>query len=372
MSNHKIYKQVIPDLPEPERDKTGKVGYDQMTEYVRASSQTAEFYELVEARVIKTYYLESDLDIITKPNQQETRDWNQLGTIDVRMIHNDVLINGVQPLCSHFNCKPVNDERVIVSEYSGRYYYSFPLASLNKVNHNRELKIVGETQVFPKNTFFARPLFTGPGDTTLQGRFGNYINLGADINEKGKPTYPSIVIANNQNKDQLQNQLKKKDTNFPHYHDLNSMGSSITLRSNPVKSTLVKAFDDGEEDFLQGDSIILNSDEIFFNAKKDDIVLTANDDIRIGATAGDVFVSSGPEGRIVLGTKDKSTTKDVKPAVNYIPLKDLLTKFIDITTSIAEQLEGVSKNAKTFDIPKDLEELKGEIQKIASAKVFID
>ena len=282
MSKPKVYRQVSPDLPTPIRDKSGLVSYDQMIAYVNSVSKTSEFYELVEARVTKIYRVEDDLDIIVKPNGDKTRDWNQIGTLDAIMIHNGEEIKGVQPLCSHFNCAPLSDEKVIISEYSGRYYYSFPLASMGKVDNNREKIVVGESLVFPKLTFLNRPLFTGPGDTTIQGRYGNYMNFGGDIEENGLPSFPYIIIGNNQSSDTIQNGLKIKDSMFPHYHDINSIGSSITLRSSDVKAGIVKSYDDGEEDFLQGDLIIINSDEILFNTKQDDIICITLDFEKIG------------------------------------------------------------------------------------------
>lgn len=369
MSSHKVYRQVNPTPPQPERDKSGLVTYDQMIDYVNEINRNSEFYELVEARVVKAYRVEDDLDIIKKPNSEETLNWSQLGTIDVVMMHNNEPVNGVQPLCSHFNCSPLVDEKVIISEYSGRYYYSFPLATMGKVDHNREMKIIGESYVFPKLTFFNRPVFTGPGDVTIQGRYGNYINFGGDIEENGLPAYPSIVIGNNQSVDEVQNALKIKDKNFPHYHNINSLGSSITLKSSLKKSSIVKSYDDGEEDFLEGDLIVLNSDEILMNTKTDDVILSSADQIRLGAV-NDVFISSGGNGSIILGKKDKTTTVD--PAVKYSGLENFLNELIDIIRGTFSFIEATDANIEAINGAQKLNDLQTRLSSIASKKVFID
>ena len=368
MSKPKVYRQINPELPTPKRDKSGLVSYDQMIEYVNSVSRSSEFYELVEARVLKVYRVEADLDIITKPNGEETRDSTQIGTLDAIMIHNGERVRNVQPLCSHFNCAPLADEKVIISEYSGRYYYSFPLASMGKVDNNREKIVSGESLVFPKLTFLNRPLFTGPGDTTIQGRYGNYMNFGGDMEENGLPSYPYIIIGNNQSNDTIQNALKIKDSSFPHYHSINSIGSSITLRSSDVKSGIVKSYDDGEDDFLQGNLIIINSDEILFNTRKDDIILSSGDQIRLGAV-NDVFISSGANGTIRLGSKDPTTTVD--PVVKYSTLSAFLSEFIDIVNATFSFLE-TNPNIAAINGSGKLESLKERLESIASKKVFID
>lgn len=368
MSNHKIYKSSVAKTPEPIRDSSGVVTYDQMVAYVAEITQASEFYELVEARVQKVYRLESDLDNITRPNGKETKNWLQLGTIDVKMVHNDEIVRGVQPLCSHFNCEPLNDEKVIISEYSGRYYYSFPLATMRRVDHNRETKNVGESQVFPTLTFMNRPLFSGPGDTTIQGRFGNYINLGGDVESNGFPAYPSIVIGNNQSADEVQNELKKQDENFPHYHDVNSIGSSITLRSTPSKSSIVKGHDNKEGDFLRGNLITINSDEILLNTKVNDIELASAAHLNLGANEN-VNISSN-KGKINIGTPDSTTSQS--PAVRYNELKPWLARLITNINVVFGLLEKQSENLGNKKITVELDKLKSTIDTFASKKVNID
>lgn len=381
MSTKKIYRQIIPEFLEPQRDSNGVVREEDMIDHVNSMATAGEFYELVEARVLRIYQLESDLDIIEKPNGEQTRDWKKLGTIDAVMIHNGEIVRGIQPLCSHFNCKPLKDERVILSEYSGRYYYSFPLASLGKVDHNREFKHKGEDQVFPALTFLNRPLVSGPGDTTIQGRFGNYINFGGDVDNNGKPAYPSIVIGNNQSADSAQNTLKRNDHNFPHIHNINSIGSSITLRSSPNKSSIQLSYDDRVPKFMEGDSIFLNSDELIMNAKSDDIVLTANDNINIGSN-DNIYITTGDrngKGEIKIGTKDPTTT--TQPVVRGDDLVELLEALFEVLKDHIDKLEnespGVSalrtRSKDKFNIRNKLNKLKENyFSKILSKKVKVD
>ena len=376
MSSKKIYRQITPEFLEPQRDSNGVVREEDMIDHVNSMATAGEFYELVEARVLKIYQLESDLDIIDKPNGEQTRDWKKLGTIDAVMIHNGETVRGIQPLCSHFNCKPLKDERVILSEYSGRYYYSFPLASLGRVDHNREFKHKGEDQVFPALTFLNRPLVSGPGDTTIQGRFGNYINLGGDVDNNGKPAYSSVVIGNNQSADSVQNSLKRNDHNFPHIHNVNSIGSSITLRSSINEPTLELSYDDKTPKFMKGDTIFLNSDEIVLNTKEDGIVFSSGDDMSIGAI-DDINITS-LNGDIRIGTPDPATT--TQPVVRGDDLVDLLRDlFSDLYTFLGileDESPGISElraASDDFSIRNKLNNLQENyFSKILSKKVKVD
>ena len=86
------------------------------------------------------------------------------------------------------------DEEVILDEHEGTIYYDFPLNRLGKVNQNKVNKITGERQVFESLTYHARPVAPQHGDTIIQGRFGNYINLTSELEMNAKPAYPKIVI----------------------------------------------------------------------------------------------------------------------------------------------------------------------------------
>ena len=103
---------------------------------------------------------------------------------------------------------PLVDEEVVLVDHDGQIFYSFPLNRMGKVNHNRTKRILGEKDVFEPTTFYARVLASKPGDSTFQGRFGNYVNLTSEKERNGKPAYPMIVIGNNQDKDLIQVQHK--------------------------------------------------------------------------------------------------------------------------------------------------------------------
>lgn len=377
MSTKKIYRQITPEFLEPQRDSNGVVREEDMIDHVNSMATAGEFYELVEARVLKIYQLESDLDIIDKPNGEQTRDWKKLGTIDAVMIHNGEIVRGIQPLCSHFNCKPLKDERVILSEYSGRYYYSFPLASLGRVDHNREFKHKGEDQVFPALTFLNRPLVSGPGDTTVQGRFGNYINLGGDVDNNGKPAYSSVVIGNNQSADSVQNSLKDKDHNFPHIHNVNSIGSSITLRSSINEPTIELSYDDKTPKFMKGDTIFLSSDEIVLNTRQDSIVFSSGEDISIGAI--DHINITSLNGDIRIGTPDPTTiTQPVVRGQDLVRfLEDLFSDLSAFLRIFEKESPGCSdlraESEGDFSIENKLNNLKENyFSKILSKKVKVD
>ena len=148
----------------------------------------------------------------------------------------------------------------------------------------------------------------------------------------------------------------------------NSIGSSITLRSTPSKSSIIKGHNDKEGDFLRGNLITINSDEMLLNTKANDIIISSAAHINFGANQN-VNISSN-KGKINIGSPDSTTTQN--PAVKYNDLKIFLSKLITNINVVFGFLEQQNENLGDKKISESLDNLKKEMSSFASSKVNID
>ena len=276
-----ISANILPNKNTVER-KSGFISHTDAVNLVRDLQRESEYKQQVTARVTKVYTSQFDLPILTRNDGVDTPAWNMFGKIDVELNHNGKVINNIGSKCSHFICLPLVDEEVILDEHEGTIYYDFPLNRLGKVNHNRVNKITGERQVFESLTYHARPVAPQHGDTIIQGRFGNYINLTSELEMNAKPAYPKIVIGNMQDTDGVQVRYKNYDKYFPHFHNANSIGSCIEFTSSPRNADIQpSALETELEDFwdTSGNLITITSDQLIFNSRVSSISMHSADDI---------------------------------------------------------------------------------------------
>ena len=128
------------------------------------------------------------------------------------------------------------------------------------------------------------------GDILLEGRWGNTIRFGSTVNDSSPPNSwsnngengePIIIIKNGQTSED-------NDTWVPQVENINSDKSSIYLTSNqkiPIEgaSTNYKSYDTPPEspnDFI-GEQVLINLGRLYFNAKNDSILLSANTSINL-------------------------------------------------------------------------------------------
>ena len=155
------------------------------------------------------------------------------------------------------------------------------------------------------------------GDILLEGRWGNTIRLGSTVNESSPPNpwsdsgvngEPLIIIKNGQTKE-------NNDPWFPQVENINSDKSSIYLTSNqkiPIEgiSTNYNSYDTPpiNPNEFTGEQVLINSGRLFFNAKHDSILLSANTSINLNTLdsvnidTSNKFVVNTKE--VYLGSKD--------------------------------------------------------------------
>jgi hypothetical protein len=304
--------------------KSGFISHSEAIDLFNNLQTNVEYNQQVTGRVVKVYSHQEDLPIRTRKDGVQTPVWVFYGKIDVVVKHSGAQINGVGPLCSHFNCLPLIDEEVILVEHDEKIYYSFPLNSMGGVNHNRKRKIVGEKDVVEPLTYYARPVVPTHGDTIMQGRFGNYINLTSEPELSGKPAYPKIIIGNNQDRDGIQVTHKNYDKTMPHHHATNGVGSCIEITSSPTQAEIQPSvIETEEEEFFDtsGDCITITSDRIIMNTNDGAISLHSNDDANITALESLNLVGMG---RVSLGKTDSTI-----PIVRGVEMKALIGGLLD-------------------------------------------
>ena len=128
------------------------------------------------------------------------------------------------------------------------------------------------------------------GDILLEGRWGNTIRFGSTVNDSSPPNpwsnngengEPIIIIKNGQT-------AESNDTWIPQVENINSDKSSIYLTSNqqiPIEGASInyKSYDTPPEspnEFI-GEQVLINSGRLYFNAKNDSILLSANTSINL-------------------------------------------------------------------------------------------
>ena len=152
-----IEQTKVPNV-NPSEPLSGLLKRNEALSLIQEQISGTEYKQHVSARVTKVYVHEKDLPKRRRNDGVITRAWNFFGKVDVVINHNGQVIEGVGPMCSHFNCMPLVDEEVVLVDHDGQIFYSFPLNRMSKVNHNRKRKIRGEKDVFEPTTFYARPL----------------------------------------------------------------------------------------------------------------------------------------------------------------------------------------------------------------------
>tara|TARA_B100001094_G_C18167352_1_gene792967 strand:- start:618 stop:1760 length:1143 start_codon:yes stop_codon:yes gene_type:complete len=308
----------------PQQKRPGLLSHNEAIELFKSMQGEVEHKQYVSGRVLKVYSTQEDLPTRTRKDGVSTYAWEFHGNLDVKLNYNQKVVTNVGPLCSHFNCMPLVDEEVVLVEHDGQVFYDFPLNRMGKVNHNRSDKVIGEERVVESTTYMARPVMSTHGDTTIQGRFGNYMMFTSEPEVNGYRSYPKIVIGNNQDKDTLQVGHKNYDKHFPHFHEPNSMGSVIEMTSNPQQADLEpSALEEEQEEFFDttGDTITISSDTIHINSNSpgsmyvtsaDSISMTAMDEINLATIGGRVNLgSSNTQSPIVKGTAMRNFINDL-------------------------------------------------------------
>lgn len=231
------------------------------------------------------------------------------------------------------------------------------------------------------------PLQLFPGDVTLESRYGSSIRLGGTQGEGSKIStnsnngLPYTIIRNGQHED-------VEDGDETIVENINDDKTSIYLTSNhKIQLEQARAKHEGLDqrpergDRFEGAQIMMNSDRIFFNSKKEGIYLSAEKDVGITAEQvgidGDKYVALDASkiylGRIALKKEDEPVLLG-QSTIDW--LSQLVTNLNTLINTMAKAPpEGpysgaVSSVAKA--VQPQLPTLKNRLDLLKSRKVFVE
>jgi hypothetical protein len=336
-------------------------------------------------------------------------DWSSIGKVYFTNVNtpppkeiNNLILNKYAestafPLIPYISYFPNIGEIIYLKVVQNKIYYSHIVNIYNSQHHNSQVTdninddgtaILGSyTQ--EKNV---PPLYPFEGDLTINGRWGNgirfsstlkYTELNNTWSSYGNIGDPIIKIVNGY-------KFATDGDGAPHIEDINKDNSSIYMTSNqsinlsptrfissnPLTSPLLPSV-------YTNPQLILASDRITLNAKKDEVILCANTNIELSAKQNihldsdeHIFLNSP---KVFLGINENSTPKE--PALlgkqTFTLLSDLisaLNTFSSDIKSYTTQGEGVSNpviNSSADILRGKLKGMRKRLTKIYSKTVFV-
>ena len=254
----------------------------------------------------------------------------------------------VYPLMPNIIHIPLIGEHVVVTEYNGQHYYT---SVINRKNSPNENSIVFD---LPANTKFGKTfkrkdikhIEVCEGEIVFEGRFGNSIKLGCNH----KNNSPNIKIRAGQRTDY-------DGTTAVVPESINEDKSSIYLSTgekgdNPI--TIAKP----TEKTVSGNSIVMNSDKLFFNSKDGDIHIRASKDM----------ILESSKGSIVLNAKSGQTIKMGDPRAPMIPTVNG-QKLLELFTGLMKLLTAVPKLATPATMAQAGKDIAIELPKVTQQVV---
>jgi hypothetical protein len=304
--------------------------------------------------------------------------------------------NTAYPLIPYINYLPSIGELVYFLIIQDKTYYSHTVNIYNSQHHNSQVSnninedgtaILG-SYTKEKNITAVYPF---EGDLILNGRWGHSIRFSStlDINEidntwssAGKIGDPIVKIVNgyefldNDGKPHIENINKDKSSIYMTSNQSIDLIPSRFISSNPVTSPLLPS------SYTEA-QLILASDRITLNSKKDEIILCANTNIELSAKNNihfdsdeKIFLNSP---KIFLGINEESTpTEPVLLGKKTITLlSDLILALSEFSSDIklyTTQGEGVTNpiiNSSAEALRGRLKGIRKRLIKIYSKTVFV-
>jgi hypothetical protein len=227
------------------------------------------------------------------------------------------------------------------------------------------------------------------GDHLIEGRYNSGLRF-----SNSSPTNKNYWNTSKKSNDSiilLTNGYNKGNSQF-YTEDINTDNSSIVLTSsqiiplnttvntsNPITKTILpKKYSDGSQ-------IILNSDRLVFNTKKENILLYSHKDTEIYSNnnisfnANTAVLIKSP--KIILGQKDNNTQYPVENAVLGVQLENVLNDILKALTSLGNTLSSVvstpqgtplvSVNTAGTTLSNNINNIIKDVEKIKSNTVYL-
>jgi hypothetical protein len=364
-----------------------------------------EFYELEPAEVLSVYLEEQDLPYIPETGE---RDWSVYGSIMARMLvsskrpmifneedmedatlESDTSVLVARPHETNIKEYPYPGEIVIIVDYLGEKYYTRKLNILNSVNNNsdpgmstrvdwttsnekKSVELV--TKNFRPNANI-KQILASEGDITFNGRYGQSIRFGSNntqaFDAEGERTEftendnePNIIIRAGQG-------LISRSPSQPVPEDINADGSSIWMTTDQVVPLIHHKSQIGEVDpkfqtDSSGKQIVLTSDRLVFNSRKNTFLYSDNDINLVSKRRivleghENVYLGSAPQyGNKTGQWRNNTSTNIMGPDANIQPvlLGDQTMKIIEQLMNAIGEFADTVKGTKTtaWGIPLPLD-----------------
>ena len=244
----------------------------------------------------------------------------------------------VLPLMPHIVNIPLVGEHVVVIEYNGQHFYTGIVNRLNNPNQNA---IAGVTPKFflrkYGDTFKRkdiRRIQVNEGDIVYEGRWGNTIKFGCNTK---KDNSPNIRIRAGQKvlkrgeegtsaaAERRRSQVIEEDINL----DKSSiyLSTNETIRLDGMKTSGGRRFYD---EYIKGNSIVMNSDKLFLNARKGNINLRSQKNLVL--EGDEVFIHAKKGRTIKMGPPNAIFIPTINAEVLNELLFNLVSAFVDLST----------------------------------------
>tara|TARA_B100000287_G_scaffold278167_1_gene262087 strand:+ start:135 stop:1385 length:1251 start_codon:yes stop_codon:yes gene_type:complete len=270
----------------------------------------------------------------------------------------------VLPLMPNISMIPLKGEHVVVVEYNGQHYYTGIINRTNSVNENA---LPGTSDTYKQNTKYGntferkdiRRVHVCEGEIVYEGRFGNSIKLGC--NHKNNTPNIRIRAGQQPTSGSIGNVIKE---------NINEDKSSIYLSTNETIELDGLSTSGGRsfgEESIKGNSIVMNSDKLFFNAKNGNVNVRASKDLIL--QGDEVFIHAnkgrtiklGPPGAIFIPTLNSEVIGEL-----FFLLIDVITDIQIFSPKLATPATAVSAAADlvklgTVKLPKILNIVKNEL-----------
>jgi len=282
----------------------------QMSSYIKQLIRSSStLYHESEALVVSRVYLNDPLNY---------------GAIKGKFIVSEDEVDLVLPLMPHIINIPLVGEHVVVIEYNGQHYYTSIINRKNSPSENAiPIDLPKNTKygdTFQRNTKISR-VNVNEGDIVYEGRFGNSIKLGSNPKNQS----PNIRIRAGQDK-------QFDDVNLLAKENINQDGSSIYLSTDETISIYNPNF---PTKTVNGNSIVINSDKLFFNGRKGNVDIRASNKMYL--EADEIFINAKKAGTIKMG----DPRAPMIPTVNGQKLLEFQAAVLGVLSGIQKILTNV-------------------------------
>ncbi len=305
--------------------------------------------------------------------------------------------NTAYPLLPYLSYFPFIGELVYLLIFQDKTYYSHTINIYNSQHHNSQvINNINDDGTAILGSYINEKsissLYPFEGDLILNGRWGHSIRFAStlDITEinntwstAGKVGDPIIKIVNgysfladNEGKPHIENINKDKSSIYMTSNQSIDLIPSRFISSNPVTSPLIpSSYTDSQ--------LLLSSDRITLNSKKDEIMLYSNTNIELSAKKSvhfdsdeNIFLNSP---KIFLGNNENATPTEpvLLGKQTFQLLSDLISALNEFSSDIKSYKtmgEGVTNpiiNSSAETLRGKLKGMRRRLIKIYSKTVFV-